>query len=133
MGESAQHTALVTRIVTWIIDEHGNNGGLSILVDAGDVPPGRRPSRIGGYTPDVLARTVPSSFVILGEAKSFSNFFEPHTGKQLSAFLEYLRMQERPMLIVATPLAAAGAARSLVRRVQRSTCATHVPVVFLYG
>src|SRR5690242_6697896 len=107
MGESTQHALLVSEIVTWIRCRHSDNRGLSVLVDSNAVPPERRPGQVFGFIPDVLARTVPSSFVIVGEAKSFSDFFLPHTTKQLTAFLEYLRLQTDPTMIVATPLGAA--------------------------
>jgi len=133
MGESAQHFRLVELIVQRIQAEHAANSGLSILVDSGPVASQRRPGRIGGYTPDVYARTVPSSFVVIGEAKSFGDLYQNHTALQLSAFLAHLRLEAHPLLIVATPLAAVGAARSLVRRIQRAQGATQVPAVFLHG
>ena len=130
MGESTQHAMLVTEIVKWITTKHGEHNALSILVDSNTVPPDRRPRQIGGFTPDVTARTLPSSFVIIGEAKSFADFFVPHTAKQLTVFLEYLQYQECPTLVMATPLAATAAARSLVRRLQQKL-GTRIPAVFL--
>src|SRR4051812_38330689 len=110
MGESEQHAQLVARIVSHIRDLHSGNDGLSLLIDSRSVPPGRRPGRVGGFTPDVHCRTVPMSFTILGEAKSFSDFPARHTELQLSVFLEFLRAEPDPQLIFAVPLPMVGAA-----------------------
>ena len=133
MGESEHHAALVERIVDHVRKCHGENLGLSVLVDSRTVTPQRRPGRIGGFTPDVLVRTVPASFVIIGEAKTFTDFFATRTANQLAAFISFLKMHERPQLVVATPLAASGAARTLVRRLKNKLGATHVAVEFLIG
>lgn len=133
MGESQHHADLVSLIARWVRSEHSTENGLSILIDSSMIAPERRPGRIGGFTPDVVARTVPASFVIIGEAKSYSNFFTPRTGHQIGAFIDYLRLQPEPLLIVATPLTVHGAARSLVGRLKRQRLAANLRVVFLYG
>src|SRR5262245_31176176 len=133
MGESEHHAELVERIANHIRRRYQGNSGLSILVDARAVPPERRPARIGGFTPDVVARTVPASFVIIGEAKSFSDFFTLRSANQLAAFISYLRVQEHPCLVIATPLAASGAARTLVRRLKAQLDASNVRTEFLIG
>jgi hypothetical protein len=133
MGESEQHAQLVVRIVDYVRRLHGSNDGLSLLVDSRIVAPERRPGRIGGFTPDVHCRTIPSSFTILGEAKSFSDFYAPHTELQLSAFIEFLKTEADPLLIVAVPLQLVGAGHSLTRRVARRLDARHLPVVVLFG
>ncbi len=133
MGESEHHAHLVAIITEWIQAKHGDNRGLSLLVDARHVPVGRRPGQIAGYTPDVHCRTIPASFVILGEAKTFSDFLTPRTAPQLTAFIRFLTMQPDPTLVLATPLGAEGAARSLVRRIHRHLGGRVVPTVFLQG
>jgi hypothetical protein len=118
MSESTHHAFLVERIVEWIVEAH-NRDGLSLLVDALQMPRHKRPYRIGGFTPDVHACTTPPSIVVVGEAKSFDDMFSPRTERQLTAFIEYLSAHESSVLIVASPLACRGAARSIVRRIQR--------------
>ena len=118
MSESTHHAFLVDRIVSWILEAH-NCDGLSILVDSLPVPRHRRPYRIHGFTPDVHACTTPASIILIGEAKSFADVFSDRTERQLTAFIDYLRTYDNSQLIVATPFAAAGAARSIVRRIQR--------------
>src|SRR5687768_10337274 len=133
MGESEHHAALVDRIAGYVRKCHEGNAGLSVLIDSRTVPAERRPGRISGFTPDVLVRTVPASFVIIGEAKSFSDFFTPRTAVQLAAFVTYLRMQQHPQLVIATPLAASAAARVLIRRLKTQLHAPNVGVEFLIG
>jgi hypothetical protein len=132
VAESVEHAELRSLIVSRIQTDYGHNGGLSLLVDTGTVPPEKRPRRIGGFCPDVEARTVPASVVFLGEAKSYNDVSVPHTSRQLKAFLEYLAMQADPTLFIAVPLAALGSARSIVRRIQRETGTRDVPTIFLY-
>lgn len=133
MGESEHHAHLVSIITGWVRSGYSTHEGLSILIDSRMVAPERRPGRIGGFTPDVVVRTVPSSFVIIGEAKSYTDFFTPHTGHQIGAFIEYLHLQSEPVLVLAIPLSLLGAARSLVTRLKRERSAGNVRVVFLYG
>jgi hypothetical protein len=133
MGESAHHVELVTRIVHWIQTQHAGNDGLSILADTVSFPSTRRPPLVGGFVPDVLALTAPSSFLILGEAKTFADVFSTRTNGQLRAYLRYLSTQHDATFVMAMPLAALGAARSLVRRIQREMGARHVRTMFLCG
>lgn len=133
MGESEQHAQLVTKIVEHIRGCHGSNAGLSLLIDSRSVPPDRRPGRIGGFVPDIHCRTVPATFTIIGEAKSFVDFPERHTEAQLTCFLNFLRTEQQPELILAVPLPLVGAAYSLVRRIARRVDARHVPVAVLFG
>lgn len=133
MRESSLHAELVLRIVRWVHASRGGNGELFILADTLSFPPERCPQPIGGYVPDVFARTSPSSFLILGEAKIFTDIFTMHTANQVGAFLEFLAAQSDPTFVIATPFAAAGAARSLVRRLQGATNSRHVETVFLFA
>ena len=133
MGESIHHADLVEGMVKWVRVQHSANTGLSLLVDSVTTLPGRRPPRIGGFTPDLFVRTVPSSFVIVGEAKTYADFLERRPATQITAFLIYLRSQAAPTFVMATPLAIAGAARTLVKRLQRETDSRNVKTVFIHG
>lgn len=133
MAESSHHAELVLRIVQWVYAERSDKDGLSVLADTASFPRDRCPRPIGGFVPDVHACTSPSSLVILGEAKTFADTFVSHTASQVRAYLEYLALQPDPIFVMATPFAAAGAARSLVRRLQRDTNSRHVGTVFLFG
>jgi hypothetical protein len=82
--------------------------------------------------PDVLARTVPASFVTVGEAKWYHDLESQRCARQLRAFLEYLSLQAQPELVLATPWVLAGRARAIAHRAARATGTEHVPVVFLH-
>ena len=133
MPESAQHADLVLRIIAWVREMYGEDRGLSILVDSVASSAPYRPSQIEGYWPDVEARIVPSSFILLGEAKSYRDVFEVHTERQLTAYLSFLSAHPESVFVFAVPLAALGRGRSLVRRVQKRTRAEQVRVVFIYA
>jgi hypothetical protein len=112
---------------------YGNDPGLCIFRDAPDASPGNKPPSIGGYIPDVLVRTVPASFVMVGEAKWYRDLETRRSQFQLRAFLQYLALQPCPRLVLATPWGLAGRARAIVRQATRAVRAEHVAVAFLHS
>lgn len=133
MAESPEHCRLVGCIVDWVRTRHVNNAGLCMLADSAGANAGRNPWRVGGFIPDVMVRTVPESFVLIGEAKCVGDLDTRHSRRQLAAFLEFLMWQERPQLVLATPLVVGATARSIVRKLQRELMATKVDVFFLHA
>ncbi len=133
MGESSKHAELVDDIVWWVKTKYPGHLGLSVLRDALDSPSGKKTWPIGGYFPDLIAQTSPRSFFIIGEAKSAADMGTAHTAAQLRAYLDFLTFQPEPILILATPLVMIRFAKSLIRRLQRSSQSERVPTVFLAG
>jgi hypothetical protein len=129
--ESVRHADLVGEIVKWIKARHGANRGLSLVYDSLEAPLGRRPWPVGGFVPDVIAQTFPSSFFLIGEAKSSDDLSTPHTRHQLEAYIRHLAIRDHPQLVVATPLLMVGFAKSLLRQIASKCEATHVQIVFL--
>jgi hypothetical protein len=123
---------MVAGIVNWVRHRYGEDPGLCVFRDAPDAPLGSRPPPIAGFIPDVLARTVPASFVTVGEAKWYRDLESQRSTRQLRAFLEYLSLQVQPELVLATPWSLAGRARAVAHRAARTTGTAHVPVVFLH-
>jgi hypothetical protein len=130
--ESIQHAHLVQRIIDWVMERHGADPGLCVFRDTADAPLGTKPRAISGYVPDVLARTVPASFVLVGEAKWYGDLDTRRSQAQLRAFLEYLALQPEPKLVLATPWGLAGTARLTVRHAAKAVRAGHVSVEFLH-
>ena len=133
MSESIKHQLLVKQILAWINQEHGQNDGLSVLCDSGDVIAGRKPWIIGGFVPDIIAQTVPRSFYLIGEAKTASDLGTPHSMKQFAAYLDHLSCQEEGILVISTPFVAMAMARRMVKQVSKQTGAHHVTTKFLWG
>jgi len=129
--ESVRHADLVREIVNWIKTRHGTNRGLSLVYDSLEAPLGRRPWPVGGFVPDVIAQTFPSSFFLIGEAKSSADLCTPHTRHQLEAFIRHLAIRDQPQLVLGTTLLMVGFARSLLKQIRSKCDAQHVEIVFL--
>lgn len=131
MPESAQHARLVDRIVRWVVEHHGAHPGLCIFRDGPEADPGNKPFPVGGFVPDVVARTVPSSFLIIGEAKWYRDLETRRSRRQLHAYLEHLALQPDPRLVIAIPWPLAGTARSIVRNAKLAVRAERVESIIL--
>jgi hypothetical protein len=133
MGESDAHTQLVLAILRWIDGRFGAHRGLCVLADLPARQAGDRPWRLGAFVPDVVARTSPPSFTLVGEAKLPADLATARSRLQLASFVEYLTLMEQPLLVVATPPIVAATARTIVRRIQRELRAEKVETHFITG
>ncbi len=95
MAESNKHTALVHIIIDHIQRSFADKLALAILNDLSTARHAEKPSRIGGFVPDVYAFDAPLTTVIIGEAKTADDLETEHSQKQLIAFLSFLG-QQRP-------------------------------------
>ncbi len=115
MGESHEHSELVRLIAAWVREVYGNRQwGLCLLCDLPEAT--EKPELISGYRPDVLARDVPQTITVLGEAKTGDDVDNSHTEGQLQAYLRYLAVQPEPTLVIATRWYARAAAIRTVNR-----------------
>src|SRR5437016_4876741 len=103
MPESERHAQLVSLLTDYIAVRHGRNPGLCIYSDRSDTRRDEKPRRVEGFVPDVLAITVPSSFTIIGEAKTYADLGTPRSRSQVRAFLRFLQYSVRPHFILAVP------------------------------
>ena len=133
MGESDAHTRLVLSILRWVDSRFGAHRGICVLADLPARDAGARPWRLGAFVPDVIARTCPASFTLVGEAKLSADLATPRSRLQLTAFVEYLTLMEQPLLVVATPPIVAASARTIIRRIQRELGAEKVETHFITG
>jgi len=93
----------------------------------------KKPPRIGGFVPDVFAAEYKGNAKVIGEAKSFADFYSPHTTSQISAFAEYLSYQSRGVLILAVPASLIAAARNLLTTVKASFSGQSIEVACSSG
>ena len=114
-GESATHTRLVERLIDSVRETYSFQPSLIVLADHYSFG-SSRPHRINGFLPDLYAQDLPSTFRVVGEAKTASDLVSPRTALQLSAFCEHLRLYENSHLCLAVPWHCAGRARVLLRR-----------------
>ena len=113
-GESDEHALLVSSLTDFVREQHGGTGNLALFLD--DQKRGReRPQRIGGHLPDLYAEDVPRTFVVIGEAKTYSDLITPRSRRQLDAFMRYLDLHDAAFFYLAVPLMAKPTATTLIR------------------
>lgn len=75
-----------------------------------------KPHRVNGYCPDLFASDLPTTFEVLGEAKTGPDLERPHSHAQIVAFLDYLSLQVAGWFYLCVPpLSVARAHQLLVR------------------
>lgn len=117
MPESACHASLVSALVQWIATTYlaGDTGG--ILTDSSTS--NGKPPAIGGFVPDAFVELAAQEIMIIGEAKSWRDLESRHTRDQLGAFLQWCRLNQRGVLVLAVPWPVTRLANTIVRALQR--------------
>jgi len=118
MSESSTHADLVQAVIAFARGELGAVADIAVRDDSVRPLRGERPPRIGGYVPDVLATTVPTTATLIGEAKTRSDLETERSARQISAFLRYLADTPNGIFVLAVPLAAMATARRIVQQGQ---------------
>lgn len=77
-----------------------------------------RPHRIGGYCPDLFASDLPTTFEVLGEAKTGPDLERPRTRIQIVAFLDYLALQPDGWFYLCVPPLSSARAYQLLNRLK---------------
>lgn len=117
-GESVQHIRLVEALERHVRREHSPPRGLLLLLDHDRY--GRdRPHRCGGHCPDLFASDLPSTFQVIGEAKTAPDVERPHTQRQLAGFLDHLALTPAGFLYLCVPRFSLPRARAVVQRAVR--------------
>jgi hypothetical protein len=128
MPESTRHAELVQLLITCITSRHRANLGLCVYADTPEARPGDKPRPINGFVPDVLAVTVPRTFTIIGEAKTFTDLTTARSRSQIQAFLQFLRYSREASMMLAVPPAAHALAHNLLETARRRSVAPNVGI-----
>jgi hypothetical protein len=118
-GESALHVRLVERLIATITDKHTNRRGIILLADH-HAYGNDRPPQIGGFCPDVFASDVPTTFRVIGEAKTPTDLQSKRSHRQIIAFLDHLSLYPGSTFYLAVPWFSGAKARSIVNSLRRS-------------
>lgn len=116
-GESLLHIRLVECLEREVRVRHPTERGLLMLLDH-DRYGSDRPHRINGYCPDLFASDLPTTFEILGEAKTGPDLDRPRSHAQIRAFLDYLSLQPRSWFYLCVPPLSVARGQQLLRQLR---------------
>jgi hypothetical protein len=126
MGESAKHAALVDALVRWIAGNPETKGCI-MLRDTVETPLPAKPVSIGGFVPDVFGMSHGSGeAVVIGEAKTESDFDTERSQAQISAFLRFCASRKNAIFALAVPWGISVYAKVSLRRLRADCGAAHV-------
>ena len=126
MPESQGHAHLVNLLIDYIAWQHGTNPGLCVYSDRPGSRRDEKPRPVEGSVPDVLAITVPESFTIIGEAKTYTDLGTPRSRSQIRTFLRFLQYSVCPHFILAVPPAAYAFAFGIIQTLKWEVAALSV-------
>lgn len=92
-----------------------------------------RPHRINGYCPDLFASDLPTTFEVLGEAKTGPDLERPRSHAQIVAFLDYLALQANGWFYLSVPPLSVARAYQLLGRLKGAQHATVSTMVITLG
>jgi hypothetical protein len=117
-GESARHRRLVESLIEVIERRHREMRRVVIFADHHRFG-SERPPTIGSFTPDVFASDFPSTFRVIGEAKTRDDLETERSRRQLTAFLDHLSLHPPGALWIAVPFVVVPRARHVLRSIRR--------------
>lgn len=119
MPESYRHARLVEAILVRAEYHLGEFTELSVRDDAVRPRRGERPPMLEGFRPDVYITDVPTTKILVGEAKTAADLDTEHSRAQITAFLRYLAYTSGGLFILAVPIALKPRAKRLLRELGR--------------
>ena len=100
--ESNQHIELVKHLEHYIRKTHEPPGGFVLYSDIGGGVE-NSPQMVNGYIPDIIASDVPSTFQVIGEARTPRDLNSNRSRKQILAFLDFLSLYPKSYFYLAIP------------------------------
>lgn len=119
MPESTRHARLVEAIVAHAEHRVGKITDIMVREDAVRPLRGERPPKVAGFIPDVYASDVPTTMMLIGEAKTAADLETKHSRAQIAAFLKYLSHTPGGLLVLAVPVAVKPRARWVLRELSQ--------------
>jgi hypothetical protein len=116
-GESAEHIALVERLIAVVNERHYTKQGIVVFADHRKFGLNQPPT-VDGFKPDVMAHDLPITFRVIGEAKTFDLTHE-RSCRQIVAFLDHLSLYPNGAFYLAVPWTRRGQANGLLNRLRR--------------
>ena len=121
MSESVQHTRLVQAIIAQLDTDLGPLCDIMVCDDSPNPLRGERPPKLSGFIPDVYATDVPTTRVVVGEAKTEQDLETTRSHLQITAFLTYLSAMRNSLFILAVPFCCIPRGNNLLQELTRTS------------
>jgi hypothetical protein len=131
MAESIKHLELVVALVRCAPRHLHGSEHHSILHDLPGPIGCDKPPKIGAFRPDVYAADVPTTTVVIGEAKTADDLDTEHTRRQLLDFAHFLKLYPGSSLLLAVPWSLRARAQFLLERAAREADACDLNLVVI--
>ena len=114
MSESISHLEGVKALERFVLSRANQRRDLIVYRDAPDSNPQRKPPLVGGFRPDLFARTWKDGAFVIGEAKTAKDLETPHSLSQLQAFVRAVSMAPLGTFVLSVPIRVSFSARALL-------------------
>jgi hypothetical protein len=121
MSESLRHLEGVIALERFVRARAERRADLVVYRDAPDSGPQTKPPLVGGFRPDLFARTWKDGAFVIGEAKTAQDLETAHSLAQLEAFVAAVSEAPMGVFVLSVPLAAAASARGLLQALAAGT------------
>jgi len=128
MSESDHHRSLVKFLAEEIAGNAVWSNPPIVYCDVQDGNSMVLPPIIGSNRPDIFARDLATSLLIIGEAKTSDDIDKGHTFDQLASFFDYLNHQPAGELWMGVPWMSAGTAARVCKYVRTRMNVPHIPI-----
>lgn len=128
MSESAEHIAMVERVLKHISKQYCETTGLYSLTDLPGQASKLRPPVIGGYVPDIYCTDAHASIVAVGEAKTSRDLHTVRSIEQISAFYRHITNTKGGYLAIGVPWTEEAFIFNFVKRLATEIPANHAKV-----
>jgi hypothetical protein len=114
MGETLAHVNGVVALERHVRALAGARHDLILYRDCAGIDAQRKPPLVGGFRPDLFARTWSDGRFYIGEAKTTRDLETAHSAAQIAAFVDAISADDYGRLIVCVPFGIVPAARGLL-------------------
>jgi hypothetical protein len=114
MSESLRHLEGVVALERFVRARAEQRADLIVYLDAPASDAQKKPPLVGGFRPDLFARTWKDGAFVIGEAKTAHDLESAHSVAQLGAFVGAVTAAPLGAFVLSVPLAVAASARALL-------------------
>ena len=115
MSESQRHLDGIAALERFVLARSGHRTDLILYRDVPQSDAQRKPPIVGGFRPDLFARTWKDGAIVIGEAKTTRDLKSARSIAQIAAFVNEALASKIGTFVLSVPIGAAASARVLLR------------------